>query len=70
MTIFVKLTGSVGHDEICGYMNAADTFILPSWMEGFQMSVMEACACEMPVVATAVGGIPQKLLMTVRMDSS
>ncbi len=55
----VSLTGSVSHAEIPGYMNAADAFVLPSWMEGLPNVVMEACACERPVVASAVGGIPE-----------
>ena len=55
----VLLVGGVGHKEICNYMNAADAFVLPSWMEGLPNVVMEACACELPVIATAVGGVPE-----------
>ena len=55
----IKFTGGVGHEEINGYMNAADVFVLPSWMEGLPNVAMEACACELPVIATAVGGIPE-----------
>jgi teichuronic acid biosynthesis glycosyltransferase TuaC len=55
----VTLTGGVGHEDIPGFMNAADAFVLPSWMEGLPNVVMEACACELPVVASAVGGIPE-----------
>ena len=55
----VTLVGGVGHDKISGYMNASDMFVFPSWQEGLPNSVMEACACELPVIASNVGGIPE-----------
>lgn len=55
----VKIVGGVGHDDIPGYVNAADAFVFPSWMEGLPNVVMEACACELPVIASRVGGIPE-----------
>ena len=55
----IKTIGGVGHDDIPGYMNAADVFAFPSWMEGLPNVVMEACSCELPVIASRVGGIPE-----------
>ena len=42
------------------YLNAADVFVCPSiWQEPFGKVVIEASACEKPVVATKVGGLPE-----------
>lgn len=37
----------------------ADLFLLPSENESFGLAALEALACEVPVVATRVGGIPE-----------
>ncbi|HVT59927.1 MAG TPA: N-acetyl-alpha-D-glucosaminyl L-malate synthase BshA [Thermoanaerobaculia bacterium] len=37
----------------------ADLFLLPSETESFGLSALEAMACEVPVVATAAGGLPE-----------
>jgi L-malate glycosyltransferase len=45
--------------KISDYLAAADVFLLPSEEESFGLAALEAQACEVPVVATRVGGIPE-----------
>ncbi|HDG97266.1 MAG TPA: glycosyltransferase family 4 protein, partial [Desulfobacterales bacterium] len=55
----VHFVGRRPHDEISDWLSAADVLVLPSWHEGLPNVVVEAMACERPVVATKVGGIPE-----------
>jgi glycosyltransferase involved in cell wall biosynthesis len=37
----------------------SDLFLLPSSQESFGLAALEAMACEVPVVASRVGGLPE-----------
>lgn len=54
----VKLVGPLSNQQIPELMRNASLFCLPSYGEGTPVSVMEAMACGLPIVATPVGGIP------------
>lgn len=41
------------------WLSLADLFLLPSAQESFGLSALEAMACEVPVIASAVGGLPE-----------
>jgi L-malate glycosyltransferase len=45
--------------NIADYLSVADLFLLPSVTESFGLAALEALACEVPVIATRVGGLPE-----------
>ena len=45
--------------RIVDYLCAADVLLLPSEQESFGLAALEAMACEVPVVASRVGGVPE-----------
>lgn len=47
--------------DVATWLTIADIFVFPSELEGMPICVMEAMAKELPVVASAVSGIPEEL---------
>jgi glycosyltransferase involved in cell wall biosynthesis len=52
----VSFPGRIEHEDIPGYLQEADIFVLPSLNEGMSNSLLEAMACGLPVLVTDVGG--------------
>jgi glycosyltransferase involved in cell wall biosynthesis len=55
----VEVVGRVPHDQVAGYIAAADVLCQPSTIEPFGQALLEAMAMERSVVATRVGGPPE-----------
>ena len=46
-------------EQVVPLLSVADLCLLPSVHEGFGLAALEAMACEVPVVASRVGGLPE-----------
>lgn len=57
----IKFVGSVGYDEVHGYLRGASVFVRPSLSEGLGNAFLEAMADRVPIIGTSVGGIPDFL---------
>ena len=55
----VRFVGKQPQSQVREYLSVADLLLLPSQSESFGLTALEAMACEVPVIATRVGGIPE-----------
>jgi len=53
--------GNVDPQQVPVYVNAANAVLVPSERESFGLAVLEALACDVPVLATPVGIAPEAL---------
>jgi teichuronic acid biosynthesis glycosyltransferase TuaC len=57
----IRILGEVATDQMNKWMKASDLLVLATHTEGMPNVVMEAMACGLPVVTTAVGGLPEAI---------
>ena len=55
----VNFEGWVGGTKKVELLNWANLFILPSFNEGLPISILEAMSYKLPIITSAVGGIPE-----------
>ncbi|MDO8137758.1 MAG: glycosyltransferase, partial [Candidatus Brocadiales bacterium] len=53
----VNFLGKIDNAKLPLYYNAADVFVLPSLTEGLGLVLVEAAACNCPIIGTRVGGV-------------
>ena len=56
-----RRSGASSPEQVPLWINAANAVVVPSEREGFGLAVLEALACEVPVLATPVGVHPEAL---------
>ena len=54
----IIFTGLVKPEKVIKFLLASDIFVLPSFSEGIPSSLLEACSCGLPCIATNTGAIP------------
>jgi glycosyltransferase involved in cell wall biosynthesis len=53
----LECVGALGHDEVLEQLRRSDVYVLPSVVEPFAVSILEAMSVGLPVVVTRTGGL-------------
>lgn len=55
----VVLPGYVAFEDLPALLSGALAYVLPSWYEGFGLPILEAMACDTPVICSNVSSLPE-----------
>ncbi|GGQ54162.1 glycosyltransferase [Couchioplanes azureus] len=58
----VRLVGGVPATDMPRWYRSADLFVAAPWQEQFELAPLEAMACGVPVVGTAIGGLNETVV--------
>lgn len=58
---WIEILANQNSEVVVKEMLSATVFVLPSYTEGFPNVILESMVCKCPIVATAVGAIPEML---------
>lgn len=57
----IKFLGLIPDDELVNFYNKLNLFVMPSWLEGYGLPIVEAMACRLPVIVLADAHIPWEI---------
>jgi len=58
----MELLGELSQDDVASLLPTVDCYVQSSVSEGIPVALMEALACELPVVATNITGVPELVI--------
>lgn len=58
----ILFTGGIDLTQLIKWYSIADLFVLPSLSEGRPTVIYEAMSCEVPIIATDVGGVSEQII--------
>lgn len=65
----IIFTGPIEREELKYYYSFADLFLFPSITDTFGMVIIEALACNCPIIVSNIGG-PQEILKSIKLEKN